>query len=131
MARRQLLLSLILLGTSLLGGQLHVQAQPAPSADPGCRSGGTWTGCAGADAGHIPGGIVLRGETESRGATGTAGGGDAPSAQPRKPPPPREAVPGAEDTPGQDNFVPPVREQCTDAPDVCNPSLVISLSDIA
>lgn len=45
--------------------------------------------------------------------------------------PPREAVPGAEDTPGQDNFVPPVREQCTGAPDVCNPSLVISLSDIA
>lgn len=50
---------------------------------------------------------------------------------PRKPPPPREAVPGAEDTPGQDNFVPPVREQCTDTPDVCNPSLVISLNDIA
>lgn len=80
-------------------------------------------GCTDVNAGLTPGGVDLVGEgQESSGGEPDSGGND-PGVSPTKPP-----ELGSDETPDNDNGMPP---GCTDAPDVCNPDLVVRWRDIA
>lgn len=122
----------MLLAVAIQGHGVAIAGQLAPG---GCDEfEAIFEGC-GVEATPIVGGIRLEGSAGAGGEPPAQTGEVLPEATPSvvlpRPTPPRATVPGSEDTPGQDNWVPVANEQCRDAPDVCNPSLIISLSDIA
>ncbi|PPL14512.1 hypothetical protein [Microterricola pindariensis] len=79
------------------------------------------------DAGLTPDGVDLIGQGENVSGGGAGGESDGGGvAEPPQPPQPPDL--GSDETPNNDNGLPP---GCTGAPDICDPELIVTWSDIA